>query len=115
MRTIHINSDGYVRSLYIKDANIEMEVEDDIYEKLCSIPFNHNWRLVNGEFVLESLMSKEALQERRRRECFNIIDNRSQLWYNHLTEEQKSELETWYQQWLDVTETKVIPTKPEWL
>ena len=51
---------------------------------------------------------------RRDTECFPII-NRGELWYKHLTDEQKEELDNWYNAWLEVTETKVIPTKPEWL
>ena len=44
-----------------------------------------------------------------------IIDNRSQLWYNHITEEQKAELNSWYEAWLDAPKTKIIPAKPKWL
>jgi hypothetical protein len=29
--------------------------------------------------------------------------------------EQKIELQTWYQAWLDITETGEIPKKPDWL
>jgi hypothetical protein len=56
----------------------------------------------------------QALREQRESECFSII-NRGQLWYNSLTEEQLTELQVWYMAWLDVTETKIIPTKPSWL
>lgn len=56
----------------------------------------------------------ERLRYRRERECFTVID-RSVLWHNRLTEEQKTELDAWYQAWLNVTETKVIPEKPAWL
>lgn len=55
-----------------------------------------------------------GLRHRREKECFNVI-NRSSLWYGTLTDEQKSELQSWYQEWLDVTDTLVVPTKPEWL
>lgn len=54
------------------------------------------------------------LRVRRASECFSVID-RSILWHNRLTEEQKTELNVWYQAWLDVTETKVVPEKPAWL
>ncbi len=50
----------------------------------------------------------------REEECFPII-NRGNLWYELLTLEQKLELKNWYQSWLDVTETQVIPVKPTWL
>lgn len=56
----------------------------------------------------------QQLREQREIECFSII-NRGQLWYNSLTEEQLAELQVWYKAWLDVTETKVVPEKLEWL
>ncbi|MBR2385235.1 MAG: hypothetical protein IKA99_06500 [Clostridia bacterium] len=55
-----------------------------------------------------------TLRELRTKECFPIV-NRGKLWYDCLTAEQISELNDWYFAWLNVTETKVIPTKPEWL
>lgn len=54
------------------------------------------------------------LRLKREQECFSII-NRGQLWYNTLTEEQLSELQQWYTEWLDVTETQTIPNRPNWL
>lgn len=115
MKTIKINSEGFVESIYIKDATIEIEIEDPVYRMIENTPFNSAWKHVNGEFILVSFLDDDSLKQRRQRECFNIIDNRSQMWYNHLTAEQKQELEAWYQAWLDATETKVIPVKPEWL
>ena len=54
------------------------------------------------------------LRLRREIECFSVID-RSELWYNDLTDEQYYELKNWRQAWLDVTETKIIPEAPKWL
>ena len=54
------------------------------------------------------------LRARRETECFPII-NRGRLWYDSLTSEQTQELNTWYQAWLDVTETLEIPQKPIWI
>jgi hypothetical protein len=56
----------------------------------------------------------EKLRVRREQECFSII-NRGSLWYATLTDEQVEELNKWYQNWLDCTETLEIPEKPEWL
>lgn len=56
----------------------------------------------------------DQLRDMRDVECFSII-NRGQLWYNILTAEQYDELQVWYKAWLDITETKIIPKKPEWL
>lgn len=58
--------------------------------------------------------AKDAYRKRREIECFPVI-NRGPLWYDTLTEEQISELETWYRAWLDGTNTQTIPEKPEWL
>lgn len=54
------------------------------------------------------------IRNQREVECYKII-NRSPLWYATLTEEQTAELNTWYNEWLNVTETLEIPTKPSWL
>ena len=56
----------------------------------------------------------EQLRITREYECFAVI-NRGQLWYLKLSVAQMAELRTWYQAWLDVTTTKVIPQKLEWL
>lgn len=63
-----------------------------------------------------------GLREMRQEDCFSVI-NRGILWYERLTTEQKEELKTWYQAWLDVTEETnkdengnyIIPIKPSWL
>ena len=57
---------------------------------------------------------KEKLRVKRNDECFSII-NRGKLWYNTLTAEQLLELENWYKLWLDVTQSKIEPKKPEFL
>ena len=59
-------------------------------------------------------MKLKDLREQRSYECFSVI-NRGKLWYDKLSEEQINELRAWYHAWLDVTETKIIPQKPEWL
>lgn len=66
---------------------------------------------------LELLTNEEQLEylrNIREFECFAYI-NRGKLWYDNLTEQQLIELNNWYKEWLDVTITKVIPVKPEWL
>lgn len=64
--------------------------------------------------ILDKKAELDALRARREKECFPII-NRGKLWYNCLSIEQLSELNDWYFKWLDVTKTKIIPTKPDWL
>lgn len=57
---------------------------------------------------------QNKMRNKRERECFPII-NRGDFWYNTLTEIQKDEIQVWYQAWLDVTETLVVPEAPTWL
>ena len=66
------------------------------------------------EAVLEQSQLADEIRVRREKECFSVVD-RSQLWYDSLTEEQKTELKEWYQAWLDATDTLVIPDRPGWL
>lgn len=56
----------------------------------------------------------KTLRTRRETECFPII-NRGQLWYSMLDNLQLQELKEWYQAWLGVTETGIVPEKPSWL
>ena len=57
---------------------------------------------------------RKILRELREKECFSVI-NRGKLWYDTLTSEQLEELMTWYKEWLNITDTLVIPIKPSWL
>lgn len=114
--------DGYVDSYAIfggLDGGIEVEVPDDmgLFENNYSA-----YKLSEGKLILdENKLSKNVydvflnnLRFLRARECFPII-NRGTLWYERLTAEQKEELNIWYQAWLDITETKLVPIAPEWL
>lgn len=56
----------------------------------------------------------DNLRRKREKICFPYI-NRGEMWYSRLSAEQKEELGAWYQAWLDVTDTRVIPEMPEWL
>lgn len=69
---------------------------------------------VDKQREVEERVELDGLRFRRDRECFSYV-NRGHLWYNRLTDEQKAELDTWYQAWLDVTDTMSIPEMPEWL
>ena len=67
--------------------------------------------------ILTNLKNKllpEEIRYRRKTECFPYI-NRGYFWLKNLTDEQKNELEVWYQSWLDAPATLLIPNKPEWL
>lgn len=63
---------------------------------------------------IEDQRELAILRSQREKVCFSYI-NRGELWYSKLTAEQKDELDVWYQAWLDVTETKIVPDALEWL
>ncbi len=56
----------------------------------------------------------DGLRARRAMECFPIV-NRGALWYEKLTEEQRSELSVWYEAWLDAPATGKAPALPDWI
>lgn len=57
---------------------------------------------------------KDDIRVQRSEECFPII-NRGALWYDKLADEQKEELSSWYEEWLNAPETGIIPSKPTWI
>ena len=90
-------------------------IEDAVWELYCSDPTAY--KIENGKFVKlkdETELRANAIRTRRERECFPII-NRGKLWYDKLTEEQKTELATWYEAWLDAPATSIIPDKLTWM
>lgn len=119
---------------YLQNENKEI-IQDDFerFDDNCLEIDKDDYHIVNGYngalFLTEYTKTDEYMQKaekfrrdteiielRRRRmvECFAIV-NRGAVWYERLTKEQRQELEIWYQAWLDVTDTKVIPTNPIWL
>ena len=73
------------------------------------------------EYTIEELtgFAQEKLNQKvilGRADCFAVV-NRGALWYDLLTETQKLELKTWYQEWLDITDKPLeyIPVKPDWI
>lgn len=112
--------DGYVVIGGLGSASIavdEPENFDDFVKNYKSYYLSEDGILVKNEDKqkeIEEAVELNELRSQRELVCFPYI-NRGYLWYNKLTDEQKGELDVWYQAWLDVTETKVVPEKPEWL
>lgn len=119
---------------YLQNENKEI-IQDDFerFDESCLEMDKDDYRIVNGyngalffadytktdeykqkaeNFCREAEINE--LRHRRTAECFSVV-NRGAVWYERLTDKQRQELETWYQAWLDVTDTKVIPTNPIWL
>lgn len=119
---------------YLQNEN--QEIIEDGFEKFdekCLSMNKSEYKIVNGYngalFFVEYTKTDEykakaeefkasselnELRHRREEECFSVV-NRGALWYDRLTEAQKTELDGWYEAWLDVTETKNVPQQPGWL
>lgn len=114
--------DGYVESYCIVG---ELTDAIEVPEPADMSHFDANssaYKLVDGELVFDSdkeaaielEKTKDELRRRREKECFAVVD-RSHFWYDNITEEQKIELKQWYDAWLNVTTTLIVPDKPNWL
>jgi hypothetical protein len=68
-----------------------------------------------GEYakILPPEYAKQVLRDLRQKECFAYADR--PLWYNNLSQEQKTQVDEWYNAWLNVTTTFVIPEKPSFI
>ena len=118
-----LNEQGYVRSYALVGSFSSNAITVNEPENLADFEVNHrSYYLSDGVLVKSDDRQKEIENEReltylrsqREKACFPYI-NRGYLWYSKLTDEQKEELDVWYQAWLDVTETRQIPDAPEWL
>lgn len=89
----------------------EIEVPKSRTYFVCDLVANFRPAKTEQQLLKEK---QQQLRKLRETECFAYI-NRGEMWYKRLTEEQKIELDAWYQAWLDITETLEIPSKPTWL
>ena len=96
---------------------------NQIYNVLESERQNYTDREATKEEI-NSYKANLELEHLRnlRKECFAVV-NRGSLWFDRLTDEQKQDLDDWYQEWLDITDkyvygidiNTIIPVKPSWL
>lgn len=87
-------------------------VSRDGKNHLETVPFSAQELEENAKAEQEE--EKNSLRSKRNAVCFSVI-NRGELWYESLTEEQKTELRLWYRAWLDVTVSMQEPSMPVWL
>lgn len=119
---VTLDEQGYVENYAIVGTltgGIEVETPGNLR---YFIETPNAYKVEDGKVVRDTAKVKELeneaylneLRVQREEECFAVI-NRGQLWYDSLTRQQYEELNDWYQAWLIVTDTLVIPQKPEWL
>ena len=119
-----LNEKGYVKAYALigtfGTASVTVDEPEDINdfeENYGSYCLSKNNKLVKSndkQKEIENNRQLTSLRAQREKTCFPYI-NRGELWYSKLSVEQREELVTWYQAWLDVTDTKVIPVAPTWL
>jgi len=125
MKKLYFNSEGWVcergaLNLPITNDSHFIEVTNEEYQKTFITYAHFAWRVINGLLINEQFQpipEEEVLmqlRDRRQEECFSVVD-RSQLWYGTLNPQQLHELQAWYQAWLEVTVTRLVPEKPAWL
>ena len=68
MKKVKINKDGFLESIYINDATIEIEVDDELYETLMCCKIGKNWKQEDGEFHMVELLDEQVIRERRERD-----------------------------------------------
>ena len=119
---IKLNDQGFIDS-FATIGNILDSTEIDAPTDLDHFERNYrSYRVKDGRLffdeekavAIKTEEENEQLRIERDAECFSIV-NRGWLWYDTLTEKQTKELRKWYQDWLDVTETRKKPDKPSWL
>lgn len=118
---VKIDENGFVLEMSLGGniGGVDVELPQDTTDYIENF---RAYQLIEGKLIkneghaIDLIEEKEKKQLRRLREaeCFKIV-NRGILWYNTLTEEQRQELDVWYRQWLDVTETLEVPQEPIWL
>ena len=123
MRVI-LNANGYIDSYALIGTFGEPSIEavepkdiTDFENNYGSYYLSEDGLLVkdeNRQKEVETQLELDALRAQREKVCFSVI-NRGELWYSRLSNEEREELACWYDAWLNVTETKVIPETPKWL
>ena len=119
-----INEILYLSEISEEETKKLIGITDEYAEELIYKCETFGGSIVNGDNNLPIFIPtsdeqkkeniKNELRLLREQECFPII-NRGQLWYSMLTTEKTEELKNWYNAWLDVTETLVVPEKPNWM
>lgn len=98
----------------------------EIDENLITIPLS-KIDFTNREFDIEKYHTRikekyiNDLRKLRAIQCFSVVD-RSKIWWDTLSEEQVSEIEDWYNEWLDIPNQQLqsverlpLPIKPNFL
>lgn len=114
---IYLSEDWLFSADQSKNNKIPINITFDEWQQISIIPEFMAWKYIQNEdkFILVDLLDLTVLRDRRQKECFNIIDNKSKLWWESLSEDDLAYIKQWYHDWLDVTKTLKIPELPQCL
>lgn len=119
MRYIKKDKNGKVKAVssikFTEDYELATEDYDVGFDgKIYSVTEMQSEPYIQRKSEFEKLKTLASIRSQREAECFQVI-NRGALWYDKLTDEQKEELSSWYEEWLNAPETGIIPSKPTWI
>ena len=112
---IPLTIDNIVCNAEFQKMEKVINVSRELGERVSCCPLYHAWKYMEetDTFELITLTDNNTLRKRRKAECFDLIDHKSKLWWDSLSEKDNAAVKQWYADWLAVTETKVIPALPD--
>lgn len=95
---------------------IDPDTKEVTYEKGTKTVSKLDWVFDGEKYITIQYDNTTQELRKQRDEAFVLLDKyQLVLIYENLTEEQQAELAAYRQSWLDVTNTRAVPIKPEWL
>lgn len=91
------------------EENYELGFDGKLYSESEMLSEQY---LAQEQVYLEELSKNDVRIQRNI--AFNKYIDKSVLWYESLTDEQKRELKIWYETWKDAPKTGIIPQPLSW-
>lgn len=113
---VYLTKNNLVLNTFVEEpVSRVLNVTEEQFETINTHPAHSAWQYDEeaDSFTLVSLLDEQSLRNRREEECFKLIDTKSKLWWDNLSQDTYTEISNWYKAWLNVTETKQIPKLPE--
>jgi hypothetical protein len=118
MPQIYLTKENLVCNLFTGDSYYStLVVSEAQFNQISAFPDYCAWQYdeQTDTFTLVSIMSETAIRSRRQTECFQLIDNKSKLWWDTFSTEEYDIIKNWYHEWLDAPVTRIIPELPNCL
>jgi len=93
--------------------NYQTYVENSTLVETTQVFDYNTHKYENGVFVEVTSVIQEQRRKEREEEFAITLDKVNVVWYNSLTSNQVTALESWRQEWLDYPSTGILPTRPD--